>query len=180
MFSGDLRRILLAKKLIDNNLDLTELGRLLESCRQQNIRVSVTQDQTRTFLCQLAHSIDEIKDEQYELELCLEERLIEREKFDKHRSQIHQRLSELKLEREEEIQKMSEYLQGLEVKLKAQQEKEDARNAKLLEEKRDKVRRFQEQREEKEKLAEIHVRLNIQQPGIDIFIARCNRVPEKN
>ena len=156
------------------NLDLTELGRLLESCRQQNIRVSVTQEQTRAFLFQLANSIDEIKDEQYELEVSLEERLIEREKFDQHRSKIHQRLSELKSEREEEIRKMSEYLQGLEAKLKAQQEKEEARNTKLLEEKRDKVRRFQEQREEKEKLAEIHVSLSIQEPSIYFFSARRN------
>ena len=69
---------------------------------------------------------------------------------------------------------MSEYLQGLEAKLKAQQEKEEARNTKLLEEKRDKVRRFQEQREEKEKLAEIHVSLSIQEPSIYFFSARRN------
>lgn len=156
MFSGDLRRILVAKKLIDSNLEITELGRLLESIKQQNIRVSVSQDHARIFINQVANSIDQIKEEQIEFELSLEERLFEKEKFDQHRHRIQQRLSELRLEREDEIQRLGEYLQGLEAKCKAQQDLDDKRNRKIIEEKREKVRLYQEKREDQEKLEEMH------------------------
>ena len=157
MFSGDLRRILVAKKLIDSNLELTELGRLLESVKQQNIRVSVSQEHARIFINQVANSIDQIKEEQIEFELSLEERLIEKEKFEHHRHRIKERLSELRIEREEEIQRLGEYLQSLEAKCKEQQDRDDERNRKILEEKREKVRQFQEEREEQEQLQEMHV-----------------------
>lgn len=156
MFSGDLRRILVAKKLIDSNLELTELGRLLESVKQQNIRVSVSQEHARIFINQVANSIDQIKEEQIEFELSLEERLIEKEKFEHHRHRIKERLSELRIEREEEIQRLGEYLQSLEAKCKEQQDRDDERNRKILEEKREKVRQFQEEREEQEQLQEMH------------------------
>ena len=85
----------------------------------------------------MATSINQIEEEQIEFELSLEERLLEKEKFEQHRHRIQERLSELRIEREDEIKRLGEYLQSLDAKCKEQQLRDDERNRKILEKKRE-------------------------------------------